>query len=332
MPSQTELMYVPASKAIIIENVPVSTPSIAHRGWNQVQHSTSIAMNRQLSPLEEMLKAIQSITQRPHEILNSIKTEHWSPTKKNVPVRTPPTVTSMSTSRKTNRLWRDDFLQKSPSFTKALRRSGRNGKVIIQGWVAFRGDIPWKEIIRNPKRCDFRYVVLLDDKPLLHLFRSRGTKSNAKRYLLHDCKSLDLMGDIGVRVNLVSKEMGNEVCIFDYETGIEHCSLLAIPMPQCFFLDGNRSRLANDEALRGVFEPYRKVVKFAPSLHYNDGHVIADATAASLPSPVEQNDVSRHLLFTIDVVIKFPPPRATKVSIPPANVDVVVNTSPVRAD
>ena len=289
-------------------------------------------MSQQLSPLEEILKAIQSITQRPNGFLNGIKADDRSPTKKNVTIKTPPTVTSMSTSRRTNRLWRDDFMQKSPSFTKALRRSGRYGNVIIQGWVAFRGDVPWKEIIRNPKRCDFRYVVLLDDMPLLHLFRSKRRKAKAKRDIVHDCKSLHLTDDIGVRVNLVSKELGNEVCIFDHETGIEHCSLLAIPIPQCFFLDSHRSRLANDEELRGVFEPYRKVVKFAPSFHLSDG-LNPDETTASRPSPVEQNDVSRHLLFTIDVVTKFPPPRAKKNPIPPVIImDAIVNTSPMRVD
>ena len=280
-------------------------------------------MNRQLSPLEEVLKAIQSITQGP---------KNWSPAKKNMPIKTPPTATSASTSKKINRLWRDDFLQKSPSFTKALRRSGRCGEVIIQGWVAIRGDVPWKDIIRNPKRCDFRYVVLLDDKPLLHLFRSRSNKSKAKCDVLHDCTSLDLTGDIGARVNLVSKEMGNEVCIFDHETGIQHCGLLAVPMPQCYFLDGHRSRLANDEALRGVFEPYRRVVNFAPSFQYNDGQVTADATTFNRPSPVEQNDVSRHLLFTIDAAIKFPPPRSSIFPTPPANAVAVVKTSPMRVE
>ncbi|KAL3764497.1 hypothetical protein ACHAW5_004760 [Stephanodiscus triporus] len=310
-------------------NVAISAQSI-DRGWNLVQGSMPISMSRHLSPLAEVLKALQSIVmERPGGILKNTETKGCAPMKDSMPISmtTPTTalpVTSTSTSEKINRLWRDDFLQKSPSFPKALRRSGRFGKVIIQGWVAYRGNVTWKEIIRNPKRCDFRYVVLLDDKPLLHLFRSRSRRkrSTPKHDLLSDCKSLDLTGDISVRVNLVSKEMGNEVCIFDHETGIQQCGLLAIPMPQCAFLDGHRSRLAKGEALKGVFGPYKKVVTFAPSSsssQKNEGPAAAHATA-NLPSPVEQNDVSRHLLFAIDVVIKFPPPRAP----PPRAADVVV--------
>lgn len=330
---QKKLMFDPGSEhehAINdTPNVPISSPSI-DRGRNLVQDSMPMSMSRHLSPLEEVLKALQSIVmERPGGILKNAETKDWAPMKDSMPISmtTPTTVlpvTSTSTSEKINRLWQSDFLQKSPSFPKALRRSGRYGNVIIQGWVAYRGNVTWKEIIRNPKRCDFRYVVLLDDKPLLYLFRSRSRRkrSTPKHDLLSDCKSLDLTGDISVRVNLVSKEMGNEVCIFDHETGIHQCGLLAIPMPQCAFLDGHRSRLAKGEALKGVFGPYKKVVTFAPSSsssQKNEGPAAAHATA-NLPSPVEQNDVSRHLLFTIDVVIKFPPPRAP----PPRAADVIV--------
>lgn len=316
-------------------DVSISSPSIDLFGWNLAQVATPISMSRQLSPLEEVLKALQSIVRdRPGGIHNKAETKDCPIIKDNVPIgTTPPTndlpVTSESTSEKTNRLpWRDDFLRKSPSFPKALRQSGRSGKVVIEGWVAFRGDVTWKEIVGNPKRSDFRYVVLLDDKPLLHMFRSgrsvRRRKSKAaKRDHLHGCKSLDLTaGDIAVRVNLVSKEMGNEVCIFDQETGVHHCGLLAIPMPECAFLDGHRSRLSK-EAPMGVFGPYKKVVTFASSSSSsssnNDDRPAAAADAAIyFPSPVEQNDASRYLLFTIDVIIKFPPPRAVKVPPPRA--------------
>ena len=302
-------------------------------------------MSQQLSPLEEVWKALQSIIwERPGGIHKKEETKDCPIIKDNVPIETtPPTtdlpVTSESTSKKTNRLpWRDDFLRKSPSFLKALRQSGRVGKVVIEGWVAFRGDVTWKEIIGNPKRSDFRYVVLLDDKPMLHLFRSsrsrRRKSKEAKRDHLRGCTSIDLTGDIAVRVNLVSEEMGNEVCIFDQETGTHHCGLLAIPIPECAFLDGHRSRLAK-EAPMGVFGPYKRVMTFATARrsdddydgddesNNNDRPAVADATA-NFPSSVEQNDASRNLLFTIDVVIKFPPPRTVKVP-PPRNSDATID-------
>jgi hypothetical protein len=154
--------------------------------------------------------------------------------------------------------------------------------VIIEGWVAFREDATWKKIVDNPKKSNFWYIVLLDDKPLLHLFRSRRLRmrnSNAEHDHLHKCKSLDLTGDIAVRVTLVLEEMGNEVCIFDQETGIHHCSLLAIPIPESAFLDGDRSHLAK-EALMAIFRPYKKVATFVPLLssNNNDRSAAADAT------------------------------------------------------
>jgi hypothetical protein len=86
------------------------------------------------------------------------------------------------TSDKTNRLpWRDDLLRKSPSFPKALRQSGRSGKVVIEGWVAFQGGVTWKEIVGNPMRSDFRYVVLLDDKSLLKGGGGGGVDRRRKR-------------------------------------------------------------------------------------------------------------------------------------------------------
>jgi hypothetical protein len=302
-------------------------------------------MSRKLSPLEEVLKALQSIIrERPGGNPKNAETKGCAIVEEYVPIgTTPPTtdllVTSTSKSEKTDRIpWRDDFLRKSPSFLQALRQSGRCGKVIIEGWVAFREDATWKKIVDNPKESDFRYIVLLDDKPLLHLFRSRRSRmrnSNAEHDHLHECKSLDLTGDIAVRVTLVSEEMGNEVCIFDQETGIHHCGLLAIPIPECAFLDGDRSHLAK-EAPMGVFGPYKKVATFVPSSssNNNDRSAAADATA-NLPSPVEQNDASRYLLFTIDLVIQFPPPRAVKVPHPraaDATIDAIFDRPPRAAN
>ena len=39
-----------------------------------------------------------------------------------------------SRSKNGERIWHEAFLQKSPTFLKALRRAGRKGKVLIQGW------------------------------------------------------------------------------------------------------------------------------------------------------------------------------------------------------
>ena len=39
-----------------------------------------------------------------------------------------------SHSKGDERLWHETFLQESPTFLKALRRAGRKGKVLIQGW------------------------------------------------------------------------------------------------------------------------------------------------------------------------------------------------------
>ena len=140
--------------------------------------------------------------------------------------------TPNSTSNDEQALWQDCFLPKSSTFLKALRRSGRRGKVLIQGWAAFRENstnLPspssWKEIIRNPQRFDFRYIILLDDMPTLHIFSSRqkqkkkkmvvSAMQTTKHDVLRDCIHLNLTStsneDLAVRINLVSKELGNEV-------------------------------------------------------------------------------------------------------------------------
>ena len=207
---------------------------------------------------------------------------------------------------KNEQLWQEPFLQKSSSFLKALRRAGRRGKVLIQGWVAFRdGRVSWKEIMRNPKRYeDFRYIILLDDTPHLHLFTSRPKqkKLTPKPDLLQDCMSLHLTEEIAVSVNLVSKEFGNEVCIVNQETNQHYCNLLPIPMPQSVFLDKHRSRLAKGDALKSVFDPFKRSLKFASSS-------CDDMINGDPPATIEQFDVSRHLLFVLDAAVQFPLPR-----------------------
>ena len=102
-----------------------------------------------------------------------------------------------------------------------------------------------------------------------------------------------------MKVELVSKEFGNGICIVDDEA--EQClySLLPIPMPPSVFLDKHQSRLAKGEVLKNVFEPFKKSVTFA-------SHDMIEKSSEDLPATMEQYDVARHLLFVLDCAIKFP--------------------------
>ena len=167
---------------------------------------------------------------------------------------------------------------------------------------AFRDTASWDEIVAKPQRCDFRYVVLLDDMPLLHIFRSRRRSkdtSGQRRGVLTDSTSLKLADDYVIRVKSATKDLGNEVCIVDEETGDLQCSLLPIPMPQHIFLDRHKSRLVKGDALRRAFEASRKT----------DSHAQDLERVAKLPLLLGQYDVTRHLLFVLDAAIKFPMPR-----------------------
>lgn len=215
--------------------------------------------------------------------------------------------------------WNDTFLPKSSTFLKALRRSGRRGKVLIQGWVAFRcqDDISWEDIIHNPKRCDFRYIILLDDMPILHLFTSRPRKQTKKDKpdLFKDCTSINLSGDddVAVKINHVSKELGNEVCIFNQdgmtnEVDKYSFSLLPISIPQNVFLDKHQSRLAKGGVLECIFEPREEVVdrRRVSLLNHDDELLMLEKSSKSQAHRVdlsEQYDVARHLLFVLDATI-----------------------------
>ena len=277
-----------------------------------------------LSPLSEfgmsVMKSLQSIIQGRSPTSNMppyVDTPDWgyANNKENMSRNTPTTLVNDGEQQ----LWQDSFLQKSSSFLKALRRSGRRGKVLISGWAAFRENVPWKDIIRNPKRCDFRYIILLDDMPLLHIFSSRPKqkKMMPKHDVLQDCITFDLTEeDLSVKINLVSKELGNEVCIFNLETKERYYSLLPIPMPDSVFLDKHKSRLAKGDALESIFEPFRRYVSFEDgpsslSSCSNDLMMVDKSLGMNdLRATVEQYDVSRHLLFVIDSVIFLAQTRA----------------------
>ena len=214
-------------------------------------------------------------------------------------------------------LWPKTYLQKSPSYIKALRRAGRKGKCLIQGWVAFRQSVSWNEIIQSPRRCDFQYVVLLDDMPLLHIFPSRPkTKKTEpkKNILLDNCITFDLSNDIGIEIQLASQELGNEIYIVNTETGAYYCSILPISMPDDVFQDKHKSRLAKSDVLTNVFaSSYQQDIispSSAPLEEYEEKTVIDPPQySKQIYAPQEQYDASRYLMFVLDAAIQFPLPR-----------------------
>ena len=140
-----------------------------------------------LSPISEfgmsVMKSLQSIIQGGGSRLTSPPATLSAYAKKDDVSRHTPN----STSNDEQALWQDCFLPKSSTFLKALRRSGRRGKVLIQGWVAFRENInlpspSWKEIVRNPQRFDFRYIILLDDMPTYISFLLVGNRRRRRRW------------------------------------------------------------------------------------------------------------------------------------------------------
>ena len=281
------------------------TPS-SGPGRNLLQEFAAESMN--LSPLLEFgtntMKTFQSLVQgrsQPHVPVGYESDKENSPDDKvNSPV-IPVCASAQSSDKETRNktLWRAAFLPKSSSFLKACRRSGRKGKVLVQGWVAFReASVSWKEIMRKPKRCDFRYIVLLDDKSMLCIFSSRTKQKKlmSKQDLFQDCISLDIRGSISISV--VAKELGNEVCISHEKRHLY--SLLPIQIPHNLFADKHSSRLARGEALKEVFLPFKRTVNFGLPLDIK----LKEQNDARQR---EQNDVARHLLFVLDCAIKFPP-------------------------
>ena len=193
------------------------------------------------------------------------------------------------------------YLRRSISFIKALRRNGHKGSVLIQGWVAFRQNVSWKEVSLCTKRCDFRYIVLLNDMPILHVFSSKPKhrKGEPKANLLERCISLDLTKDIQVGVSLASKELGHEVYLVESESNKFICSMLPVAMKNLMFLDRHRSRLAQGNVLSGAF---RKSDRIA-AVQSHDCRKISNQSHAT----IEQNDTARHLLFVLSAAITFPP-------------------------
>jgi len=281
---------------------------------------------QQLSPLSEfglsVMKSLQSIIQGGG--VSSILGSPSNDKENKVPLKRKQ-VSSSPSSTNINELppWNDTFLPKSSTFLKALRRSGRRGKVVIQGWVAFRCqvDISWEDVIHNPKRCDFRYIILLDDMPILHMFTSRPRRKQKKKSkpdLFKDCLSIDLSGDddVAVKINHVSNELGNEVCIFNNLQDSEMTnedddtysfSLLPISIPQNVFLDKHQSRLAKGGVLERVFEP-EVVVDGRRRVPFNsdDGLLMLEKPSKNGAHHVdlsEQYDVARYLLFVLDATI-----------------------------
>ena len=212
-------------------------------------------------------------------------------------------------------LWPKTYLQKSPCYIKALRKAGRKGKCLIQGWVAFRqSGVSWDDIIRNPRRCDFQYVVLLDDLPILHIFPSRpkAKKTEPKKNMLDDCITIDLSDDVRFEIQLASQELGNEICIVNTETEVHYCSILPISMPSDVFQDKHKSRLAKTDALANVFASSHKqeiLLPFLPLDEYENAINDPLQYSRRLYAPQEQYDVSRHLIFVLDAAIQFPLPR-----------------------
>jgi len=212
-------------------------------------------------------------------------------------------------------LWPETYLQKSPSYIKALRKSGRKGKCLIQGWVAFRqSGVSWDDIIRNPRRCDFQYVVLLDDMPLLHIFPSRpkNKKTEQKKNILDDCITFDLSNDIGFETQLASQELGNEICIVNTDNGAHYCSILPISMPHDVFQDKHKSRIAKSDALTNVFASsyQQEIITPLPLDEYENSMNDPLQYSKQIYAPQEQYDVSRHLIFVLDAAVQFPLPRS----------------------
>ncbi|KAL7464164.1 hypothetical protein ACHAXS_004495 [Conticribra weissflogii] len=185
-----------------------------------------------------------------------------------------------NTSSSSSDIKQDMYLRKCPSFLKLLRKSGHKGKCLIQGWVAFRRFESWEEITRHPKRSDFRHIVLLDDKPLLYMFKSKSKQKKGKssttktpdyhetstkcfhdnnetmvknHEIIEGCTTLELTDDIAVRVKFVSKELGNSICLRHVETGQLLCGMLPLNIPSDAFLDKHHSRLKKGDSLRYIF-------------------------------------------------------------------------------
>ena len=182
---------------------------------------------------------------------------------------------------------KDLYLRKSTTYIKALRRSGIVGKILIQGWVAFRNTESWREVSRCTTRSDFRYIVLLDGVPTFYIFNSKPKQRRGEPApnLLDDCIAIDLNKEnIDVGVSLASSQLGHEIYLLDTEKNKLLCSMLPVAMRDYVFLNKHRSRLAKSDVLQSIFQDHQKI----PS-YYLAG--------------TDQSDAARHILFVLSSVI-----------------------------
>uniref|UniRef100_A0A6V2GMD6 Uncharacterized protein n=2 Tax=Ditylum brightwellii TaxID=49249 RepID=A0A6V2GMD6_9STRA len=168
------------------------------------------------------------------------------------------------------------FLPKCPAFVKELRKSGRTGNCVLEGWVAFSKGEKLIELLRQKKqdsddawnsypelgRNDFRYATVLDDGPYLHLFSSRKKsksndsgemgKSNDSTGVNSKVMSIDLSQNISPETRLISKKHGRCIVLVDKISKRVICTLLPVSLDPSFFRDKNRSRLVSDKKFENI--------------------------------------------------------------------------------
>ena len=267
----------------------------------------------------KLIDSIQSLISRPPT--KAVK--HGSPNEATKPTVSRPHLITREGTTGTSSSRQQLFLQKSVSFIKALRKSGRAGKCLVQGWVAFRQDVSWREVALCTRRSDFRYVVLLDDMPVVHIFSSKPKQKRGapKPNVIENCISLDLSKDVEVGISLACPELGQEVYMVELESSQFICSLLPIAMKSNLFLDKHKSRLAKGDVLESVFQKskpkeglgFQKVEPSAKAkvTFQDNGNTPCPKTSNQTHAAIEQNDAARHLLFVLSAAITFPPPRQT---------------------
>jgi hypothetical protein len=247
--------------------------------YDEVQHSTELraSVTRPFSEIGKAIESIQEIFRFSGKATATIAPQ-------------------------TKRRRQSSYLRQSISFIKALRRNNCTGKVLIQGWIAFRQNqnLSWRDVSLCTRRSDFRYILLLDKMPTLHIFSSKPKQKRGepKANLLDSCLRIDLK-DVEIGISLASKEWGHEVILVESESNKFLCSMLPVAMKNEVFLDKHRARLAKKDVLGEVFQKPNSSGKVA----------FQDEKANNTNAIVDQNDAARHLLFVLSAAITFPPPR-----------------------